>query len=54
MIKPLTIEQVRDDIVAAIEMLNGIPKEQRGERLQQLLDDLEQAIVTYDVAEPPP
>lgn len=52
MIHPLTVEQVRDDIVAAIEMLNGIPKEQRNDRVQQLLDDLETTIVNYDAAEP--
>jgi len=52
MIHPLTVEQVRDDIVAAIEMLNGIPEEQRDRRVQQLLDDLETTIVNYDAAEP--
>ena len=52
MINPLTVEQVRDDIVAAIEMLNGIPEEQRNGRVQQLLDDLETTIVNYDAAEP--
>lgn len=52
MIKPLTIDQVRDDIVAAIEMLNGIPVDQRDDRVQQLLDDLETAVVNFDAAEP--
>jgi hypothetical protein len=54
MITPLTIDQVRDDLVAAIEMLNGIPAEQRDERVQQLLDDLETSLTNYDTAEPPP
>lgn len=52
MITPLTIEQVRDDIVQGIEMLNGIPEEQRDDRMQQLLDDLEHALTNYDAAEP--
>ena len=52
MITPLTIEQVRDDIVQAVEMLNGIPAEQRDDRMQQLLDDLEAALANYDAAEP--
>jgi hypothetical protein len=53
MIKPLTLEQVRDDIVAAIEMLNGIPEDQRDPRTAQLLDDLEDALVNYDASAPP-
>ena len=53
MIEPLTLDQARNDVIAVIDMLDSIPEEQRSERLQQLLDDLQDAIVQYDASAPP-
>ena len=53
MIEPVTLDQARNDIVAVIDMLSAIPEEQRSERLQQLLEDLETAITQYDASAPP-